>query len=77
MKALPNFAAELLWFLCCMAVLIALAVIQALCDKKSKGDPNRWCTVEFLVGLVLALIASLTVGIIGTAVYMLLTLQFQ
>lgn len=77
MKELPSFVAELLWFLCCMAVLIVIAVIQALCDKKSKGDPNRWCAVEFLVGLVLSLIAALAVGIIGTAIYMLVTLQFQ
>jgi small-conductance mechanosensitive channel len=77
MKELPNFTAELLWFLCCMAVLIVLAVIQTLCDKKSKGDPNRWCAVEFLVGIVLALMAALSVGLIGTAIYMLITLQFQ
>lgn len=76
MKELPSFAADLLWFLCCMAVLIVIAVIQALCDKKSKGDPNRWVAVEFFVGLVLALMASLTVGLIGTAIYMLITRQF-
>ena len=77
MKELPSFVAELLWFLCCVAVLIVVSVIQVLCDKKSKDDPDRWCAVEFLVGLVLALIASLAVGLIGTAIYMLITLQFQ
>ena len=76
MKELPSFAAELLWFLCCVAVLIVISVIQVLCDKKSKGDPNRWCAVEFFVGLVLALIAALSVGLIGTSIYMLITLQF-
>ena len=77
MKELLSFAAELLWFLCCVAVLIVITTVQALCDRKSKGDPNRWCAVEFLVGLVLALIASLAVGLIGTAIYMLIMLQFQ
>ena len=77
MKELPSFVAELLWFLCCMAVLIVIAVIQALCDRKSKGDPNRWCAVEFFVGLVLALVAALSIGLMGTAVYKLLTLPFQ
>ena len=77
MKELPSFAADLLWFLCCVAVLIVISVIQVLCDKKSKGDPNRWCAVEFFVGLALALIAALSVGLIGTAIYMLITLQFQ
>lgn len=77
MKELPNFAAELLWFLCCVAVLIVISVIQVLCDKKSKGDPNRWCAVEFLVGLVLALMAALAVGLIGTAIYMMITLHLQ
>ena len=57
-------------------MLIVISVIQVLCDKKSKGDPNRWCAVEFFVGLVLALIAALSVGLIGTAMYMLFTLQF-
>lgn len=76
MKELPSFVAELLWFLCCMAVLIALAVIQALCDKKSKGDPNRWCAVEFLVGLVMAVMLVLAVGLIAAALYMFITSQF-
>ena len=77
MKELPSFIAELLWFLCCFAVLIVIAVIQVLCDKKSKGDPNRWCAVEFFVGLVLALVGALSIGLIGTAIYMLIIQQFQ
>lgn len=59
-----------------MAVLIALAVIQALCDKKSKGDPNRWCAVEFFVGLVIAVVLVTAVGLIAAALYMFITSQF-
>lgn len=77
MKELPSFLAELLWFLCCVAVLIVISVIQVLCDKKSKGDPNRWCAVEFFVGLMLALIGALAIGVVGTAIYMTIALQFQ
>ena len=76
MKELPSFVAELLWFLCCMAVLITISVIQVLVDKKSKGDPNRWCAVEFFVGFVMAVLAALGVGLIASAIYAFIISQF-